>query len=450
MATVVDDVRDRAFERMYETYVRDVYRYVLAVLRNPADAEDVTQTTFLNAYRAFQRGEQPHKPQNWLITIAHNACRTRAIRSARRPREVPLDDLVTQLAVPERERVNVRELLQALGRLPFNQRAAIAMRELEGRSYEEIAETLDVTVPAVEALLVRARRTLRAQHAAVRGLAVVQLPRSLRSLWQNSEATSAVAGGLVGGGALVKAAAVLVAGVVAGGAGYAVEAGIATKPALEEAGPRPPMRVVQSRVHRAASPVSRRAPVARGKKRPEPSGTARRMPVPPGGSTAVAVALGGATAPVGRAGTPDSIWSTAQQPAAVHPAVAAGTTGGRPARRMTPPPLLQSPLVPPLSAPPRPGPPPSSPLPASPLTAPPLPVPHLPGPHLPGPPLPGPPPSSPLPASPLTAPPPPAPPLPVQPPVPDVPHPVVPTLPRAPTTPDPPRVPTLPAPPPLP
>src|SRR3977135_3832624 len=100
MATVVNDVRDRAFERMYETYVRDVYPYCLAVLRKPADAEDVTQTPFMNASRAFQRGERPRKPQNWLITIAHNACRTRAIRSARRPREVPLDDLLTQSALP--------------------------------------------------------------------------------------------------------------------------------------------------------------------------------------------------------------------------------------------------------------------------------------------------------------------------------------------------------------
>ena len=49
---------DRSFERMYRKHVGDVYRYALAVLRHPADAEDVTQTTFLNAYRAFQRGER--------------------------------------------------------------------------------------------------------------------------------------------------------------------------------------------------------------------------------------------------------------------------------------------------------------------------------------------------------------------------------------------------------
>jgi RNA polymerase sigma factor (sigma-70 family) len=185
----------------------------------------VTQTTFMNAYRAFKAGERPRKPQNWLITIAHNACRTRAVRASRRPREVPLDDVVAQLAVRDEEKPNVRELLRALGRLPFNQRAAITMRELEGRTYPEIAETLGVTVPAVEALLVRARRTMRLQGSALRGLVAVQLPRSLRGAFDTGDVATA-GGALLGGGVLAKAAAVVVAGVVAGGIGKTVDAGV--------------------------------------------------------------------------------------------------------------------------------------------------------------------------------------------------------------------------------
>src|SRR5438132_7278832 len=133
---------DRAFERLYKRHVGDVYRYALAVLRNPADAEDVTQTTFLNAYRAIQRGEHPLKPQNWLIKIAHNAARTRFQRASRRVKEVPLEDHVEQLAVSEEDKPDVEAVLEALGRLPLNQRAALVMRELEGRTYAEIAETL--------------------------------------------------------------------------------------------------------------------------------------------------------------------------------------------------------------------------------------------------------------------------------------------------------------------
>jgi RNA polymerase sigma factor (sigma-70 family) len=216
-STFVDDPRDRAFERLYERYVREVYRYVFAVLRNPAEAEDVTQTTFLNAYRAIQAGAEPQRPHNWLIAIAHNACRSRVRFAMRRPKEVPLDDLVEQLAVPESERLNVRELLRALGRLPFNQRAALTMRELEGRTYPEIAETLGVTVPAVEALIARARKSLRVQAAAFRGLAAIQLPRSLRKLLEPGDA----AGSVIGGGAVAKAAAMLAAGVVASSVGSA-------------------------------------------------------------------------------------------------------------------------------------------------------------------------------------------------------------------------------------
>src|SRR3712207_3004155 len=92
---------DRAFERLYRRHVGDVYRYALAVLRSPADAEDVTQTTFLNAYRAYQKGETPESPHNWFIAIAHNVCRQRFRQSARRPREVELDTDVADNVVDD-------------------------------------------------------------------------------------------------------------------------------------------------------------------------------------------------------------------------------------------------------------------------------------------------------------------------------------------------------------
>src|SRR5215510_4957972 len=154
---------DRAFERMYRRHVGDVYRYALAVLRNPADAEDVTQTTFLNAYRAFaEKGERPEKPQNWLIAIAHNVCRQRFRQSARRPSEVAFEDDIGDTLVAD-ESPSGEDIRRALGHLAFNQRAALVMRELEGRSYAEIAEILDLSTSAVETLIFRARRALREQ-----------------------------------------------------------------------------------------------------------------------------------------------------------------------------------------------------------------------------------------------------------------------------------------------
>src|SRR5213080_2625003 len=171
---------DDAFERFYRKHVAEVYQYALAVLGNSADAEDVTQQTFLNAYRAFQRGGQPTKPHNWLIKIAHNVCRMRWRQSGRRPHEVPLEN-APEPAAPEHDgNLSLDEVLTALARLPFNQRAAVVMREVEDRSYAEIAEVLGVTVPAVEALLFRARGSLRARRNAIAGtLGVVPLPASL-------------------------------------------------------------------------------------------------------------------------------------------------------------------------------------------------------------------------------------------------------------------------------
>src|SRR5881394_3042598 len=157
---------DRAFERMYKRHVGDVYRYALAVMRNPADAEDVTQTTFLNAYRAFvEKGNRPQKPQNWLIAIAHNVCRQRFRQSARRPTEVAFDEDIGDrlLGADEEDLPNVEDIRRALGHLAFNQRAALVMRELEGRSYAEIGEILDLSPSAVETLIFRARRALREQ-----------------------------------------------------------------------------------------------------------------------------------------------------------------------------------------------------------------------------------------------------------------------------------------------
>src|SRR5205809_6303631 len=147
---------------MYRKHAGDVYRYALVVLRNQADAEDVTQTTFMNAHRAIERGERPRNPRNWLIAIAHNVCRQRFRQSQRRPAEVELNEELAE-AVVEEDAISAEDIRRALGHLAFNQRAALVMRELEGRSYAEIAEILEVSTSAVETLIFRARRALREQ-----------------------------------------------------------------------------------------------------------------------------------------------------------------------------------------------------------------------------------------------------------------------------------------------
>jgi RNA polymerase sigma factor (sigma-70 family) len=154
---------DKAFERLYERHVHDVYRYAAGMLGATADAEDVTQTTFLNAYRAFKQGTRPEKPKPWLITIAHNVCRQRFRQAQRRPHEVEFDERFGEGAEDNISAPSAEDLRRALSQLAPNQRAAIVMRELEGCSYAEIAEVLGISVSALETVLFRARRALREQ-----------------------------------------------------------------------------------------------------------------------------------------------------------------------------------------------------------------------------------------------------------------------------------------------
>ena len=157
--TEAGQAASRAVDDLYRQHGGEVYRYAYAVLGNHPDAEDVTQTTFLNAYRALEQGARPRKPANWLLTIASNAIKQRFRRERSRPREVEFDERLAG-SEPDEESPSIGELLTALSRIPPKQRQAIVLREFEGRAYSEIAEILCVTTSALETLLFRARRSL--------------------------------------------------------------------------------------------------------------------------------------------------------------------------------------------------------------------------------------------------------------------------------------------------
>ena len=149
-----------ALDDLYRNHVAEVYRYAYAVLGNRADAEDVTQTTFVNALRALERGVRPRKPGNWLIVITHNIVRQRFRYAQSHPIEVTLDRDVAAGSDGAEDGPTLAELMRALQRIPPSQREAIVMRELEGRSYKEIAEILGLSTGALETLLFRARRSI--------------------------------------------------------------------------------------------------------------------------------------------------------------------------------------------------------------------------------------------------------------------------------------------------
>ena len=348
---------DRAFEQLYKRHAREVYQYALALLANPADAEDVTQTTFLNAYRAFEKGERPHKPHNWLIAIAHNVCRMRWRQAGSRPKEVALDESPEPAALDD-EQPDLDEILTALAALSFNQRAAIVMRELEGRSYQEIAGVLGVSVSAVEALLFRARRNLQVKRRALGVLTTVPLPGSLSSLGSliGGGGGAAVAGGAaaVGADVLLKAAAVVAVGTVAAGTGYAgvkKVTGHHTRAAVEFVAPKPaaasaasaPAKVRHAKTVRSGHKALRHAVAAKG------STEATR---PTGGPSGSLPAQEPAAAPAAPVTPVTPVTPVAPPPLPV------------PLPKLPPPPVVKIPPVPPLPPiPPLPALPPPPPLP---------------------------------------------------------------------------------------
>jgi RNA polymerase sigma factor (sigma-70 family) len=229
---------DRSFERLYRTHRRDVYNFVLHDVRNPDEAEEVTQVAFLNAYRALRRGSPPEKPRAWLLTIAQNVSRRRFRRRSAQIQEVPLDPELAVAADPY-DGPTAEEIHAAFRVLPDNQRSALAMRELQGRSYAEIADELGVSIPAVETLIFRARRALRAQlepeESKLRGFLLA--PLALPGLIAKAVGSVAASAGRVGIGA--KTAGVVGALVLGAGAVEFVPPILAAEepPAVEEIAP---------------------------------------------------------------------------------------------------------------------------------------------------------------------------------------------------------------------
>ena len=171
---------DPAFEAIVERYRRPLMRYVSRILP-PERAEDVVQQAFVKAYEAMLRGSAELNLRPWLYRIAHNtalnALRDRALGHAE------LDERIDGVERPDQafERsLGLRELVVAVQALPERQRSAILLRELEGRSYEEIATSLGVTDGAVRQLLNRARNTLRAARRRDHPVAAGDPPRDRR------------------------------------------------------------------------------------------------------------------------------------------------------------------------------------------------------------------------------------------------------------------------------
>ena len=158
---------DRDFSELYRTHLRDVYSYSYYRIGNHHDAEDITEQTFLQAYRHFDRAQResngrPLRP--WLIRIAHNLAANYYRDRSRRP-QTHLDDAEI-LAAPHRtdELVEgfqeVRRVLAGVADLPEDRREALIMRFALDMDNREIARALGRSEGATKVLIHRAIKQL--------------------------------------------------------------------------------------------------------------------------------------------------------------------------------------------------------------------------------------------------------------------------------------------------
>jgi RNA polymerase sigma factor (sigma-70 family) len=152
---------DDAFRILHDRYRQRLFAYVRQMLSSCSrqDAEDVLQDVFVRAYGALRNDNREMNVRAWLYRVAHNRCidhLRRPIPPAAEIFEVSRKPLLDPVEEAQR-RDDLRQLVADVGQLPEQQRSALLMREIDGMTYADLANALDVTVPAVKSLLVRAR-----------------------------------------------------------------------------------------------------------------------------------------------------------------------------------------------------------------------------------------------------------------------------------------------------
>jgi RNA polymerase sigma-70 factor (ECF subfamily) len=159
---------DAEFSDLYRTHLRDVYSYAYYRVGNHHDAEDLTEQTFLQAYRHFARAQResrgrPLRP--WLIRIAHNLAANLYRDRSRKPAS-PIDETTPMAALHTTEqlvegREELGRVLEGVGRLPEDRREALIMRFALGMDNREIARALDRSDGATKVLIHRAIKQLQ-------------------------------------------------------------------------------------------------------------------------------------------------------------------------------------------------------------------------------------------------------------------------------------------------
>jgi RNA polymerase sigma-70 factor, ECF subfamily len=164
------------FEKDAMEFAPQLYSAALRMTRNPADAEDIVQETYLKAYRAYDTFTEGTNLKAWLYRILTNTYINKYRKEQRRPSEVELGELqdlylykrmgeqsgAAQSAEEDMLDEFVDEdIIEALESLPENFRMPVLLADVEGFSYKEIADILDVPIGTVMSRLHRGRKALQ-------------------------------------------------------------------------------------------------------------------------------------------------------------------------------------------------------------------------------------------------------------------------------------------------
>ena len=164
----------RAFELLVEKYQRKLARLVSRLVRDPGEAEDVTQEAFIKAYRALPSFRGDSAFYTWLYRIGINTAKNFLVATGRRAptsTEVDAEEAEGYESAEQLRDINTPESLllskeiatavnAAIEALPEELRSAIQLRELEGMSYEEIAKLMDCPIGTVRSRIFRAREAI--------------------------------------------------------------------------------------------------------------------------------------------------------------------------------------------------------------------------------------------------------------------------------------------------
>ena len=172
---------EAACAKLVAEHQRMVYGLGLNLLGDRDEALDLSQEVFLRVFRTISRFRGQSALRTWIYRIAVNQARNRLRWWSRRHRsaQVSLDEHVRKFGdveakediLPDRllaSKEAAARIWQALARLPFDQRTALILREVDGLRYEEIAFTLDVAIGTVKSRLTRARQALRSDLLGLR------------------------------------------------------------------------------------------------------------------------------------------------------------------------------------------------------------------------------------------------------------------------------------------